>query len=99
VRGRKVNHAAIDRDYPREAPQTSRVDQSDPEPEEASDGTSAVGRGADSVSEWRSTADLNTGLADPRLAVWLYIAVVSMAVMFTKKWGQVLSAVSSGVKK
>lgn len=63
---------------------------------------SGVGRGIRRTSEnVGAVRESNpaTGLNDPRLAVWLYIAVVSTAVMFSKKWATVSKAVVSGTHK
>lgn len=38
-----------------------------------------------------------SALYDPRLAVWLYTALIVTTLMFSKRWADVRSAISKGV--
>lgn len=35
---------------------------------------------------------------DPRLALWLYIAILGMAFMFSPRWGNLTRVLSTGTK-
>jgi len=35
---------------------------------------------------------------DPRLALWLYVAILAIAFMFSPRWGNLTGALSTGVK-
>lgn len=63
------------------------------------DSPSRTSRAFGRVNEFQRGADVNTGLRDPRLATWLYLAVVATSVMFSAKWGQIMQAVVSGTRK
>lgn len=71
-----------------------------PSPAESGDqGPSRASRGFGKVHDFQRGANVRTGLNDPRLATWLYLALVATAVMFSKAWGGVVTAVASGTKK
>lgn len=64
----------------------------------APSGESRTSRAFGAIHEHQRTANYRTGLSDPRLATWLYLAVVATAIMFTQKWGEVVAVVASSTK-
>jgi len=39
------------------------------------------------------------GLSNPKLALWLYVAIIVVAVMFSTTWGRVVPVVAAGFVK
>jgi hypothetical protein len=35
---------------------------------------------------------------NPNLALWLYVAILAMAFMFSPRWGEVLKVIGDGTK-
>lgn len=91
----RVNHEAIDRDYPLPDQPVGDDDAESDSPGRASRTYHSVGSGVSRVQG----SDPSTGLGDPKLALWLYVAILSVAVMFSKKWGQLVPAITAGFIK
>jgi hypothetical protein len=37
-------------------------------------------------------------VSDPRLALWLYVAILVMAFMFSPRWGNLTATLNKGIK-
>jgi uncharacterized membrane protein len=37
-------------------------------------------------------------VSNPHLALWLYVAILAMAFMFSPRWGNLTGALSTGIK-
>ena len=37
-------------------------------------------------------------MSNPQLALWLYVAILVMAFMFSPRWGNLTETLSSGIK-
>jgi hypothetical protein len=37
-------------------------------------------------------------VSNPSLAIWLYIAILLMAFMFSPRWGRLVSVITTGTK-